>query len=788
MRSTWLGHRPIIAVTVLLAATGAATLAHSPAAPAQAVGTEPDELRGFAASRVAEQLELEKKLDAAIDPDEITEWNRIMTVAPHHVGAPQTKRNADWMVERFLEWGYDAEIAYYEVLVPFPEVRKLTMLEPRRFEAALSEAVVEGDATSELAIREGLPPFNAYSADGDVTAEVVYVNQGVPRDYETLERLGIDVEGKIVIARYGGSWRGIKPKVAAERGAVACLIYNDPRDDGYFQGETYPHGAFKHSTGVQRGSVLDLPKRPGDPLTPMSGATKDATRLDRDEADTLMSIPVLPIAWSDAQPLLEALGGPVAPPEWRGALPITYRIGPGPTKARLRLQFDWSLRPAYNVIAKLEGTRPDQWILRGNHHDAWVIGARDPISGMGAVLAEAKAIGELAKAGFKPKRTIVYGAWDAEEPGLLGSTEWVEHHADELREKAAVYINTDGNSRGFLRAGGSHALESLVNEVAEAVVDPQTGVSVGERLRAARRSSSSALADRLQGKAAWRIAALGSGSDYSPFLQHLGIASLNIGFGGEGNGGEYHTAFDSHDFYKRFVDPGSVYGATLAQVTGRLTLRLANADILPFDFTKTAATVGRYVDEVIDLAESTRKSVERENRLIADRSYDLSADPTKQYVGPTATPEPPHFNFAPLKNALAKLERAAEAAKLVLNGALDGIGDPDELNRVIYGTERRFTSHRRPPAQAVVQAPHLRPGLLYRLRGEDLAWRSRSHRRARLGRRRSADRDRVAAHRDVRRRSGASCGRCRRPVTRLHSSACMEATLLSTTRRRFSQR
>ncbi len=691
MRSTRRGVRPTVSSTAALVAVVLAAMATGFAATAQTEAATPETLRGFASSRVADHLELEKRMDAAIDGDEITEWNRLMTVAPHHVGAPQTRRNAEWMLERFREWGYDAEIAYYEVLVPFPKLRKLEMLEPTRFEAGLQEDIIEGDATSKLAVETGLPPFNAFSADGDVTAELVYVNQGVPRDYEVLEELGIDVEGKIVIARYGGSWRGIKPKVAAEHGAVACLIYNDPRDDGYFQGETYPDGPYKHEAGVQRGSVLDLPKRPGDPLTPMTGATADAERLDREDAETLMSIPVLPISSRDAQPLLDALTGPVAPPSWRGALPITYRIGPGPSKVRLQLQFDWSLRPAYNVIAKLEGTQPDQWILRGNHHDAWVIGARDPISGLGALLAEAKAIGELAKDGFRPRRTIVYGAWDAEEPGLLGSTEWVEHHANELREKAAVYINTDGNSRGFLRAGGSHALESLVNEVAGHVIDPQTGVTVGERLRAARRTSSTALADRLHGNAPFRISALGSGSDYSPFLQHLGIASLNLAFGGEGNGGEYHTAFDTHDFFTRFVDPGSVYGATLAKVTGRLTLRLANADILPFDFTQTAATVGRYVDEVIELADSTRESIERENRLIADGSYALSADPTKSNVVPDPATEPPHFNFAPLKNALARLERSAKAAQPVLEEVDELAGDIDELNSVIYGTERRFT-------------------------------------------------------------------------------------------------
>ena len=540
------------------------------------VGTLPLALYGQAAAPAgfaseqssAKQLELESRLDEMVSAEELLGWSKLMTPRPHHVGSPQAKANAEWMLEQFTSWGFDAEIVRYDVLVPFPTKRVLTLVEPSRYEAKLMEEVIPGDSTSKVAIETGLPPFNAYSADGDVTAELVYVNQGVPGDYEELERRGISVEGKIVIARYGGSWRGIKPKVAAEHGAIGCIIYNDPRDDGYFQGETYPDGAFKHASGVQRGSVLDLPLRPGDPLTPMRGATESAERLELSEAENIMTIPVLPIGWQDAKPLLEALEGPVVPPSWRGALPLTYRIGPGPAKVRLQLEFDWSLRPAYNVIAKLEGTEePDQWVMRGNHHDAWVIGARDPISGLIGLLGEAKAVGALAKAGDRPKRTIVYAAWDGEEPGLLGSTEFVEDHAEELRKKLVVYINSDGNSRGFLRAGGSHALETFVDAVSDTVDDPQTGVTVGERSRSLRivNGGPEVLA-RLDGGGRLRLGALGSGSDYSPFFQHLGNTALNVGFGGEGNGGEYHTAFDSFDFYRKHVDPGAVYAAVSGEV------------------------------------------------------------------------------------------------------------------------------------------------------------------------------------------------------------------------------
>ena len=655
-------------------------------------------LIGFTPDRVDDQLELEARFDQTLDAAELVEWNRLMTVAPHHAGSPQARANAEWMLARFREWGFDAEIETYHVLFPIPKVRELTLLEPTRFEARLQEDVLHGDATSKLAVETGLPPYNAYSADGDVTAELVYVNRGIPEDYEELERRGIDVAGKVVIARYGGSWRGIKPKVAAEHGAVACLIYNDPNDDGFYQGVTYPEGAFKHERGVQRGSVVDLPLRPGDPLTPMRGATEDAERRERADAETLMKIPVLPLAWKDAQPLLEALAGPVAPEDWRGALPITYRIGPGPARVRVRLEFDWTLAPAHNVIARLTGDElPDEWIVRGNHHDAWVIGGRDPISGLIALLAEAKAVGALAATGWRPRRTLVYAAWDAEEPGLLGSTEWAEHHADELRDKAAVYINSDSNGRGFLRAGGSHALERLIGEVAEAVIDPQTGVSVGERLRSAiivngRPEDSKRM---LEG-GALRIAALGSGSDYSPFLQHLGISSLNLGFGGESSGGEYHTAFDSHDFFRRFVDPGGKYGVALAQVAGRVTLRLAEADVLPFDFAPTARTISGYLDEVMEMADDAREAVERHNRLVRERRYQLAADPKDELAPARMKPEVPYFNWAPLLEARDRLDEAAAAQSKALSERIHGgtavaAEAAAAIDRALYLAERAMT-------------------------------------------------------------------------------------------------
>lgn len=703
-------------MTHFLLRTSYAWISTCCASVALSSGTASAQVLGFTEARAARQLEREAAMDESIDPAEIEAWNKGMTLRPHHLGSAQAEANAKFMRGLFESWGYEARIETFYVLFPTPKLRKLTLLEPTRYEARLVESVIEGDSTSKIAVETGLPPFNAYSADGDVTADLVYVNRGVPADYEELARRGIDVTGKIVIARYGGSWRGIKAKVAYEQGAIGCIIFNDPGDDGFAQGLTYPEGAYKHEWGVQRGSVLDLPKRPGDPLTPMRGATRDAERLKLEDADNVMKIPVLPIAWKDALPLLQALEGPVAPADWRGALPLTYRMGPGPAKVNLHLEFNWDLVPAHNVIARLEGSeRPDQWIMRGNHHDAWVIGASDPISGMVSLLAEAKAVGELVKTGWRPKRTILYAAWDAEEPALLGSTEWVEHHAEELREKLAVYINTDGNSRGFLSVGGSHALETLVGQVADAVTDPQTGVSIGRRLKAARRlSGSPEEAGRLARGGALRIGALGSGSDYSPFLQYLGIAALNLGFGGEGRGGEYHTAFDSFDHYSTFKDPGFAYCATLARTCARLTTRLADADVLPFDFEKTADTLARYVDEVMQLEEQERDRIELHNRNVRDGVHDLAADPQQVFIAPGEEPSPPHLNFAPLLDARDELTQAAAAAqaklrRLTAEGLQVPLATLVEIDRLIYSSERSFIHRaglpRRPWFRNLMYAP-----------------------------------------------------------------------------------
>ncbi|WP_167597487.1 transferrin receptor-like dimerization domain-containing protein [Leeuwenhoekiella sp. ZYFB001] len=605
-------------------------------------------IQGFTTKSTQDQLALETQFDAKLKKENLDEWMQFMAAEPHYVGTEYGKKNAEWMKEQFESWGYDVEIDEYQVLFPYPKIRLLELTEPTAFKAALaSEPIAEDKYTQQGEAL--LPSYNAFSTDGDVTAELIFVNYGVPKDYEELEKLGIDVKGKIVIAKYYGSWRGIKPKLAAEKGAIGCIIYSDPADDGYVQGDVYPEGAFKPETGVQRGSVMDMPLYPGDVLTPGYGATKNAKRLDRKEAPTITKIPVLPISYADAQPFLEALNGPVAPSAWRGGLPITYHIGPGPAKVHLKLEFDWQLKPAYNVIAKLKGAvYPEEWVMRGNHHDAWVHGASDPVSGMVALMEEARAVGELAKAGQKPKRTIVYCAWDAEEPGLIGSTEWVEDHQEVLKDKAVVYINTDGNGRGFLGVGGSHTLETMVKEIAGSIEDPQTGVSLVER-----RAAAAKVANR---DTDFRLSALGSGSDYTPFIQHTGIPSLNLGFGGESSGGEYHTIFDTYSHYTRFKDPGFDYGITLAKTAGHITLRMANADILPFEMNAWYITISEYMDEVTETTDAMRKQAEKQQQLVAENAYVIAADPKDNLKAPEAEKDIPYLDFSPLQNALASVK------------------------------------------------------------------------------------------------------------------------------------
>jgi len=654
------------------------------------------------------QIKIEKDFDAQLSAKRVGENIKILSSVPHHMSSTGGKFVAEQIAKTFKDNGWETKIETFQILFPTPITRQLEMKGATNYKAQLKENAVKEDATSNQA--DQLPTYNAWSADGDVNAPLVFVNYGLPEDYETLAKYGIDVKGKIVIAKYGRSWRGIKPKVAQEHGAIGCLIYSDPIDDGYTAGDPYPTGAYKNEQTVQRGSIMDMVVYPGDPTTPGVGSVDGVKRVDHTEAQNLLKIPVLPISYGDATPLLKDMAGPVAPKEWAGSLPFTYHIGPSKSNVHLNVKFDWKIRPALNVIATIKGsTYPDQWVIRGNHHDGWVNGASDPISGMASELEEAIAIGGLLKQGWRPKRTLVYCAWDGEEPGLLGSTEWVEYHAAELQSKAVAYINSDGNGRGFLGAEGSHAFAPMITEISKEVIDPQTGITVFDRSKAKRATEATSIKSKKEifESSTYPLGAMGSGSDYSSFIQHLGVPSLNIGYGGENEGGEYHSIYDSYDNYVRFKDPGFNYGVALAKTSGRAALRLAEADALPFDYRNLHNTIKGYINELIANVDAMREKVKVENELVNKKAYQYAADPTEGLTTPKATPEIPYVDFSTILNALSKLEKAAahvEEAKTTADATTLAT-----LNSKIFTAEQQLLTNtglpRRPWFKHTIYAP-----------------------------------------------------------------------------------
>ena len=688
--------RPISAVLLLL------TVALQAADPTPS-------LRGYSQSAATTEIQWEKKLRDMPDTARLRENMRRLTARPHHVGSPYDKDNAEWIQAQLKSWGLDAKIEALDTLFPTPLERSLELIEPVKYKAKLEEPALPEDPTSNQK-SEQLPTYNAYSIDGDVTAPVVYVNYGAPADYEELARLGVSVSGAIVLVRYGQTWRGIKPKLAAEHGALACLIYSDPRDDGFFRGEIFPKGPMRPPFGAQRGSVLDLPVQPGDPQTPGVGATPDARKVPLSQVTSLTKIPVMPISYEDAEPLLKNLTGDVVPEAWRGGLPFTYHVGPGPAKAHLHLKFNWDRKPLYSVVARIPGAKfPDEWIIRGNHHDGWVNGAADPVAGASAEMEEARALGELLKQGWKPDRTIIYCFWDGEEPGLLGSTEWAEAHDKELKQHAVAYINSDGNGRGTFSSEGSHTLENFVNSVIKDIQDPETGMTVWRRQRLT--DISRAAQERkgeIRSRADTRIGALGSGSDYTVFLDHLGIASVNIGYGGEDQGsGQYHSIYDDFYYYTHFMDTDFAYGKTLAQTGGTMVMRLADASVLPFQFTGFADTVRTYIAEIKRLATDQRAQIKERNAELEDGTYTALADPKRKTVPPSKEPLPPYVNFAPLDEAADELTRAAEGYERAFAAAGDQA--PASVNAKLIQSERVLTDStglpNRPWFEHLIYAP-----------------------------------------------------------------------------------
>ena len=690
--------------------------------PSSVFGADQTPLAGYSPQSSQTEREWETKFRAIPDPANLREYMRRLSARPHHVGSPYDKDNAEWILARFKEWGLDAHIETFNVLFPTPKLRVLEMVEPTKYTAKLEEPAVAADPTSNQK-SEQLPTYNAYSPDGDVTAPLVFVNYGLPEDYEKLERLGASVKGAIVIAKYYHSWRGVKPKVAAEHGAIGCLIYSEPQDDGYTRDVVFPEGPMRNSNGVQRGSVMDFASAsPGDPLTPGVGATPDAKRLSLQEAKSLSKIPVLPISYGDAQPLLAALRGPMAPEEWRGSLPISYHVGPGPAKVHLKLEFNWDIKPVNDVIVKIPGSvAPDEWIIRGNHHDAWVNGAEDPVSGTSALLEEARALSLLLKQGWKPRRTIIYAAWDGEEPMLLGSTEWVEAHAEELRQHAAVYINTDGNDRGLFAMAGSHSLEQFINGVARDIEDPETRMTVWQRAQLSAIAGAKSADDRkeLRQRADLRIEALGSGTDFTGFLDHIGIASLNLGYGGEDEQGIYHSIYDDFYWYTHFSDTDFVYGRALSQTIGTSVLRLADAEVLPYDFVDFADTVQKYSKDLQKLLADKQEEFGERNQELEDGVFKATFDPRRPTVAPQHEEVPPHLNFAPMDNAVDKLTHSADRYRKALAQRQTGLseiqaGTLRALNAKLIESERKLTNDdglpRRPWYKHLLYAPGVYSG------------------------------------------------------------------------------
>ena len=652
---------------------------------------------GYTVQSTSTERDLEKKFRDATVASNIRENMRRLSARPHHVGSAYDKDNAEWILSRFKEFGFDAHIETFEVLFPTPKERIVELVAPTKFRAKLQEPVLRVDPTSNQTA-EQLPTYNAYSADGDVTGTLVYVNYGNREDYEDLDRMGVSVKGSIVIARYGSGWRGIKPKVAAEHGAIGCLIYSDPKGDGYFEGDDYPNGGWRPRDGVQRGSVMDT-DYPGDPLTPGIGAVPDAKRLDIKDAKTITKIPVLPISYADAQPLLGALQGQTVPESWRGALAITYHVGPGLARVHLKVTSDWSRKPLYDVIATMKGSAPDQWVIRGNHHDAWVNGADDPISGMSPELEEARVLGELHKQGWTPKRTIIYCAWDGEEPGLLGSVEWVETHVEDLKHHAVSYINSDSNARGFLHVGGTQDLQRVVGSIAHDITDPEKNISAWERahLRAILHAKDAEERSKLRKRNDLVVTELGDGSDFTAFQDFAGISSLNLGFGGEYEGDQYHSIYDDFYWYTHFADQDFSYERALAQTAGTLVLRLADADLLPFDYAAQADSIAKYESDLEKLLKDKREEITERNLEIQEGAFSATSDPHKTYVPPPVEAVPPFMNFAPMQNSLELLKKSAQRYSKALEKFQSGEGtiaqsSLDAINADLLRVSRLFVN------------------------------------------------------------------------------------------------
>ena len=627
MRHT--GRRALLALILTTNLIPAATATRAAAQAVPAAQAPP--LDGFTAEGSEAQRRREESFRAVPAAASAREHLRQLTKEPHVAGTREDYQTALYVRDRLRAYGVAAELKEYSVLLPSPrQPTHLELLAPRRERLLLREPVVAEDPSS--ASRKIIPLFNGYSASGDVTAPLVYVNYGLPDDYEALKKINVDVKGRVVIARYGRSFRGVKAKVAEEHGATGLVIYSDPADDGYAQGDVYPKGPWRPEESAQRGSVMYLFEYPGDPLTPGAPSIPGTPRLRYEQATNLPRIPVQPISYGDARKLLAPLRGPVRPAGFQGGLPFAYHVG-GTADVRVRLKTDMEFKQTtiWNVIGRVEGAEePDRWIVLGNHRDAWTFGAVDPNSGTTAMLEVARAFGELSKQGWRPRRTIIFGSWDAEEQGLIGSTEWAEENAAELKGKAVAYVNMDAAVSGAnFGAASVPSLWKLIRAAARDVRDPKTGKSVYEawQERAREQQPQPELTDASGTDARIaeaRIAALGSGSDYTPFLQHLGVPAIDMGFGGDY--GVYHSAYDSFHWMEKFGDPKFEYHAAAAQIWGTVALRLADAPALPFDYADYAAQLRDFIGETVRTAQRRRLADSFDSKAMFDAARELGEE------------------------------------------------------------------------------------------------------------------------------------------------------------------
>ena len=616
-------------------------------------------------------------------PKSAREHLRRLTLEPHIAGTKEDYATAVYVRDQMKSYGLNAELKEYNVWLPYPKTTPIVeLITQRRQRLSVTEAIVPGDPTSSNP--KITPLFNGYSASGDVTGPLVYANYGLPGDYEELKKVGVDVKGKIVIVRYGNSFRGVKAKVAEDNGAVGCIIYSDPADDGYMQGDVYPKGPWRPVASGQRGSVQYLFDYPGDPLTPGKPSIPGVPRLKPEEATDLTKIPVQPIAYDVAKTLISPLRGPVRPKGFQGGLPLAYHVGGTPdVKVRLKTDMDYKVRTIWDVVARIEGNQErDRWVVMGNHRDAWVFGAVDPNSGSSAMLEVARGFGDLLKQGWTPKRTIILCSWDAEEYGLIGSTEWAEENADDLREKAVAYLNVDvAVSGGNFGASSVPSLWKAIRDVTRDVKDPKTGKTIYQQWQEKAREGRSINEPANGGEA--RIGALGSGSDYTPFLQHLGVPSTDMGFGGDY--GVYHSSYDSFYWMDHFGDPGFVYHVAAAQIWGTLALRLADADALPFDYTDYATQIREFFAEALRLAKQKNLDTSFDDRSMNAALEDFAKECSRVE-----------------KNRQEAVTTKANSAKLKL------------INDALIGVEREFIDERglrgRPWYKHEIYAPGIYTG------------------------------------------------------------------------------